>query len=750
MNAVGQAALKVDAYGKLTGRTLYAGDLRFPGALWLKVYRSPVTRGTIDKIDISEAVGMPGVVGVFTAEDVPGVNEAGARVKDEKLFCEKEVRAKGDPIALVAAETEGQAEEAIKRIKVSFTPLPAVYTISEAMKDDAPVIHEKGNRFLVRRVRRGVPEEALQEADVTLSRTFKTQWIEHAYLEPEAGAARYEGGLLTVYLPSKYLAADLKELCSVLDLSPNDLRLVLAAVGGYFGGKSGIGPAFYCALATLLTGRPTRMVYNREESFQTTTKRHGMEIEHTLGAKKDGTITAVRSIIHGDTGAYTSFGPSVLTRAAVHAAGPYEVPNCLIESYGVFTNNPPAGAMRGFGAPQVAFSYESMMDILAQELKMDPVELRCKNYLHESSITATGQQISESVGLDETCRLVSDYIEKQGTGWRYEDEAGVYAWGLASMHYGIGSTALPNPADISLSCGPDGRIEVSTTITDGGQGAATAMCQIAAESVGVSLDRVAFADISTDFPLDSGTSTASRLTYVVGRAVFEAGRILRKQLMDYAAEILKCSPKDLKFEGDVFVGPARSITLEEVAGGAARTGISLQAVGHFDPDTTKLDPETGQGKPYGTYAFATQAVLIKVDRETSQVDVIKVVAAHDVGRAINPNMVTAQIEGAVVMGMGYSLMEEVVIREGQIINPNFKDYLLPTVKDIPEIVSFIVEEPEPTGPYGAKGVGEPAMVPTAAAVANAVYKATGSRIYELPITADRVWRSLSNTESRMK
>ncbi len=744
MNTVGQPALKVDAWEKLTGKAKYAADLQFPGALWLKVCRSPIPRGTINRVDISEAAVMPGVVRVFTAEDIPGMNQCGARVKDEKLFCEKEVRAQGDPIALVAAETEAQAEAAVNKIKVDYKSLPGVFTIAESMSENAPLVHENGNRFLVKRVRRGEPEQALKDADVTLTRIFRTQWIEHAYLEPEAAAAVYDEGLLTVYLPSKYIKADHRELCAVLNIPPEKLRLVLTTVGGYFGGKSGIGPAYYCALVTLLTGRPARMVYSREESFQNTTKRHAMEIEHTLGAKKDGTLIAVRSIIHGDTGAYTSFGPSVLARATVHAAGPYHVPNCLAESYGVYTNNPPAGAMRGFGTPQVAFAYESMMDILAEKLDMDPIELRRKNYLCKSDITITGQQLSDSIGVDETCLQVSDYIEKQGNGWRYEDEGGLYAWGLASMHYGIGSTGLPNPADVSLSCTPDGLIQVCTNITDGGQGAATAMCQIAAETLGVSLDRVRFGDVNTDLPLDSGTSTASRLTYVVGRAVFEAGRSLKAQLMEYAAHSLKCSLDELRFEGNTFSGPA-SVSLEELVRRAAKRGIRFQAEGHFDPDTTRLDPETGQGRPYGTYAFATQAALVRVDRETAQVDVLKVVAAHDVGRAINPSMVTAQIEGAVVMGIGYSIMEDMVIKEGRIINPGFKDYLLPTAKDIPEILSLIVEEPEPSGPYGAKGVGEPGMVPTAAAVGNAVYRATGRRIYELPITADRVWTSINGS-----
>lgn len=744
LHTVGRTALKIDAEKKLRGKALFAADMHFPDMLWLKVLRSGVPRARIESINTDDALAIPGVTGVFTAEDIPGTNRVGPRVKDEYLLCEKEVNVFGDPIALVAANSEKIAEEATARIRLQLKALPAVFTIEEAMDPEAPSIRKGGNIVPARTIRHGDAENALRSADIVISNTYKTRMNEHAYLEPEAAAAIYRDGKLTVWTPSKYINADHLELAAILDIEDKDLRLILSTVGGYFGGKSGISPDYYCALATYLTGRPSKMVYTRKESFVCSTKRHPYRIEHTLGARNDGRLVAAKIKILADAGAYTGFTPSVVSRSSVHAAGPYDIPNVSVDAYYVFTNNPNAGAMRGFGVPQTAIAHETQMDLLAEQIGMDAIEIRRINYLKNKSRTITGQKLDHCAGLQKTCDKVQQYIKKNGQGWRRSDKQFYYGWGIASMFYGIGSTGIPNPAEVHMTCRADGTIQLCAGVTDGGQGAATALSQIAAESTGVSLERIKFGRPDTDITPDSGTSTASRLTYVVGRAVYEAGKALREELRGYAAHFLKSSENMVGFENDQFFteDKTKTLTLDVLIGLAIAEGFPLQSKGYFNPDTTQLDPDTGQGAPYGTYAFATQGALVKVDRQTGQATVLKVIAAHDVGHAINPSAVEAQIQGGVVMGLGLGIMESVHVEQGEILNPDFQGYLIPSTMDMPEIKALIVEDPEPSGPYGAKGVGEPALIPTAPAICNALAKATACRFFETPVTPESVWTAL--------
>lgn len=750
LQTVGKPVLKVDAEKKLRGKALYSADMSFPDMLWLKVLRSSVPRARIEDIDTRKALALPGLKGIFTAQDIPGINRAGPRVKDEYLLCKNEVRAIGDPIALVAANSEKIALEAIRLIQIHLEELPPIFTIEEAMDPKAPEIHEGGNIVKVRTVRHGDADKALSTADIVIFNTYRTQMIEHAYLEPEAAVAAYQGGKLTIWTPSKYINADHVELAAILNLDPEHLRLILSTVGGYFGGKSGVCPSYYCALATYLTRQPSKMVYTREESFISSTKRHPYIIEHTLSARQDGRLVAAKIKILADVGAYTGFSPSVISRSAVHAGGPYDIPNVFVDAYGVYTNNPNAGAMRGFGVPQVAIAHETQMDLLAERLEMDPIEIRRLNCIKKGSHTITGHRLEHSIGLEKTYEEVRRYLKNSNQEWHYANAKHLYGWGVASMIYGIGSTGIPNPAEVKFSCKKDGIIHLFAGVCDGGQGSATVLSQIGAESIGVPLKRIRFAGTDTDITPDSGTSTASRLTYVVGRAVLEGGKELRNRFIHYAARLLQCNEQAVRFENNEFFTHTRKkiISFNELVDHAAKEGISFQSTGYFDPDITRLDPDSGQGIPYGTYAFATQAALVKVDKETGQVEVVKVIAAHDVGQAINPNTVEAQIEGGVVMGVGYGTMESVVVEQGKILNPNFQEYLIPTAMDIPEITTIIVEDPEPSGPYGAKGIGEPVLIPTAPAILNAVAKATGCHFFEIPLTAERVWAAMKEGERK--
>lgn len=738
---VGRPIRKIDAEDKLRGSARYAADYSAPGMLWVKVLRSHVPRARIEEIHTGPALAISGVKGVYTAKDIPGNNRVGPRIKDEFLLCEDTVHAVGDPMAVVAADSEAAAQEAAEHVEVRLRELKPVLTIEEAISSNAPEIHEGGNLVKVQSIVSGHAEEALESAHIVISNTYRTQMIEHAYMEPEAAFAAYEDGKLTVWMPTKYINADHGELASILKLKLEDLRLVLSTVGGYFGGKSGISPAYYCALVTHLTGKPSRMVYTREESFISSTKRHPCIIEHTLGAGNDGRLIAAKIRILADAGAYTGFSPSVLSRSAVHAAGPYEVPNVSVDACLVYTNNINSGAMRGFGVPQTAFAHEAQMDLLAASLGMDPVAVRKLNFLREGSKTITGQRLAHSVGLEKTCDEVVRLIREDEQRPDRNDERYMYGWGLASMYYGIGSTGIPNPARVILECRKDGTVGLLAGVTDGGQGAATALSQIVAERLEIPVEKIRFTQPATDVTPDSGTSTASRLTYVVGRALYEAGSALRKEWKIYAARLLGYSAEGVRLHEGLFYGEGGTgkIALSDLLDRAAREGMTFRAEGCFDPDTTALDSDSGQGVPYGAYAFATQGALVRVDRGTGQVQVLRVVAAHDVGKAVNPNTIEAQVQGGVTMGVGYGIMEKVIREHGTIQNPGFHGYLIPTTLDIPDIETIIVEDPEPTGPYGAKGLGEPVLIPTAPAIRNAVSRATGCEFFELPLTPEKVW-----------
>jgi nicotinate dehydrogenase large molybdopterin subunit len=737
----GRPLLRVDAPDKLTGKAPYAGDLSFPGMLYLKVLRSDRPHARILSIHTGKAKAHPDVVAVFTHQDIPGTNRVGARNKDQSVLCDDRVRCVGDPVALVAAETPAAAEKAAALIRVDYEDLPGIFSPEEALAPEAVKIHESGNVLLERVLLRGDPDQALRECDAVITNTYRTQMVEHGYLEPEAGVATYGEGKITVWMPSKHAHFDHKEIAAVLGLPPEKVRVILATIGGSFGDKQCLAPGYYAALASLKTGRPCKMVYGREESFVASTKRHPFLIHYTTGAKKDGRMVAVKVEIIADTGAYTSYGPSILVRGLAHAAGPYEIPNVYVKARAVFTNNPVAGAMRGFGVPQVVVAHESQVDILAKTLKMDPFEIRLKNGLRSGSLTATGQTLNASVGYAETVKKVRDEVTRRGVPVSFGSKR--YGWGIATMFYGIGLTGLPNPGFSRIEAHDSGEVTLYLGCGDMGQGSATTLTQIAAEVLRSVPEKIHLMIGDTDLCPDSGTSTASRVTYVVGRSVQLASENLRELLRESAASLLGTTKEDVILDQGFLYpseAPQRKIPISEVVKRMKEEGILPVGEGVFNPETTPLDAKTGQGSPYGTYAFATQGALVSVDTDTGEIEVLDIVACHDVGKVVNPVNVSAQIEGGVSMGLGYGLMEEVVVKDGTIQNPRFSEYFIPTALDVPEVTSLLVESKEPTGPFGAKGVGEPALLPTAPAILNAIAVATGVRVKEIPVMSERLWR----------
>lgn len=743
----GQPLLRVDARDKLTGEAIYAGDLALPGMLHLKVFRSGRPHARILNLQVDKAKAHPGVAAVLTSRDIPGTNRTGPRIKDQPVLCDEKVRFIGDPVALVAAETLEAAEEAVSLIQVDYEELRGIFSPEEGMAPGAEKLHQSGNVLFDRVLLRGNPDQALQQAEVVITNTYRTQMVEHAYLEPEAGVAKYEDDRISVWMPSKHAHFEQKEIAAVLGLPSDRVRVILTVVGGSFGDKQCLAPGYYAALASFKTGRPCKMVYNREESFVASTKRHPMVIHYTTGARRDGRIIAAKVDILADTGAYSSYGPATLLRSLLHAPGPYEIPNVHVRARAVYTNNPIAGAMRGFGVPQVAVAHESQMDILAETLKMDPFEIRLKNGMKAGSPTPTGQALKNSVGLTETIQKAKEEIAKRGVPISAGSKR--CAWGIASMFYGIGATGLPNPGISRIEAKDSGDFTLYLGCGDMGQGSATAMTQIAAEVLNCTPEKIGLTIGDTDLCPDSGTSSASRVTYVVGRSVQIAAQRLKELLQEAAASLLEIAPVDLKFEDGVFFppeAPRRRVPVAQAVGKLKQDGLSPRGEGVFHPETTTLDPETSQGSPYATYAFATQAALVSVDIDTGEINVQDFVACHDVGKVVNPVNVVGQIEGGVSMGLGYGLMEEVSLEKGAIRNPRFSEYLVPTALDLPEVTSLLVESEEPTGPFGAKGVGEPALLPTAPAILNAIAVATGIRMKEIPATSEKIWGRLERID----
>jgi CO/xanthine dehydrogenase Mo-binding subunit len=742
LKTVGQSEQRIGALERLIGNARFAADINMEGAVTLLVLRSDRPHARIAQLDTSAAMRTPGCLAVFTASDVPGRNGLGIIKKDQRLLADGKVRCIGDAVALVAAETLTAAEEALGAIRIVYEDLPAIFDPEEALRPGAVKIHEEGNLLGRRVTERGNPEAAFKEADVILDRIYTTPHIEHTYLEPDAGLAYMDAdSILNIYASTQNPHYDQKDLADLLGLEEKRVRIIQAATGGGFGSKLDLNVQGFVGLAAYLLRRPARLVYTREEAYLCTAKRHPLRIHYKSGATRDGRLIAADIRIIGDTGAYASYGPAVLTRAPIHAIGPYDVPNVYVESVFAYTNNPMAGAMRGFGVPQVAFAHESQMDLLAQELGITPLEIRLRNCFRTGSITATGQALQSSVGIRATLEAVKPhyekYIQEKTTTSVGYVRRGV---GIASMFYGIGNTGMQNPATAEIELDRAGIITLFTGATDIGQGSSTVLAQIAAEELGLRPEDMRLVVADTGCTTSAGATSASRQTYISGNAVLEAAGKLKELLLTEAAMMLKSDRGELALEaGAIHVKshPEKIVSFKEIAHRASRLGLPLKWQGYFNPATKTLDPETGQGIPYSTYAFATHTAEVEVDITTGEVQVLRVVAAHDVGKAINPSNVRGQIYSGVAMGIGFAVMEEFTPGRTE----SMKDYHIPCIADMPEIIAIIVEDPEPTGPFGAKGVGEPALIPTAPAILNAIADALGTRIYDLPANLERVLKA---------
>lgn len=770
---------------------MYAADYSEPGQLYGCAKYADFPHAEIVGIDVSAAAGQPGVRAVLTHGDVPGEKSFGTVLPHQMVLCSDRVRYVGDVVAIVAAETEEAARTAAGLVHVRYDPLPVVTDPEEALGPNAPQVHPSGNLCVHHKVRKGNLEKGFSQSDVVLEREYRTQRVEHSYIEPEAVLCRPgENGGITITGSVQNLYSIRRAVARVLGLPLNRVRIRQATLGGSFGGKDEVMSALCCraALLALATGRPVKMVNSRENSMRESYKRHPYVMRYKVGASKDGKLKAMSIDIVADAGAYAAMSPFVTWRSTVQATGPYEVPNVRTDVRAAYTNNCYTSAMRGFGSPQVCFASESLLDELAEALGMDPLELRMMNALKDGSKTATGQKLTHKVSL---CQVLG---EVAGKG-RYKEvrarlrEENAGAGPIPGVKRGIGVSCSyrgvslgaegVDAAGVVVSVQTDGSVIVSTGLVDMGQGASTTISLLVAEELGVSLDRVRFLPADTSRLPDSGPTVASRTTLMAGNAARRACEELLARMTPVAAQELKCREGSLLFQDNrVFCatpsrtaaapmrgetgegqpaselrgqGPSeQGLALEDLAGLCFQKGISLYAHGWYKAPTTSWNEEDGQGDAYFTYVYGANLAEVEVDTLTGKVKVTRFVSSHDVGRVINLNGARGQVCGGVAMGLGYALLEEYAEDHGMPVVGNFDEYLIATASDMPDVEVHFVENADDLGPHGAKTLGEPACEIAAPAIANAVADATGNRIRELPISLERVLlgRSLSRKGER--
>lgn len=772
LKSLGKPTRRVDALEKVLGTGRYTHDLKIPGMLVAKVLRSPVPHAEIVKLDVTPALKVPGVVAAITSEDFVDHSNWGFPVKDDYMLAYKRVRYVGDPIAAVAAETEEAAEAGLQAIVLELKELPAVFDVHEALKPNAPILHEelakaqaeettsgeledaefievhgRGNLSETLIVRQGDPLAKLPECDVVLDAAYSVSHQEHAYLETEAALAvpTADGGV-TVYVGDQNPFITLSNLVMTLG-KPGKVRVIQSPhIGGAFGGKSDMmyETAAQAAMLAIKSGRPVKLVTSREESMIASYKRDAMEMRYRLGATKDGRLRAAKIECWADSGAYASMTPFTSWRATIHAMGPYRYEDCHVDIMCIYTNNGYSGAFRGFGNTEVTAASEQAIDELAEMCGMDPMDFRLKNCVELGDTLPFGQKLEYSVGLKqclERVRKISDWDRKRAEYSRQpahqEIRRGI---GVASFFHGIslGAEGL-DFAEHIIRLGEGNKFEILTGLTDYGQGSRTVFCLIASEVLGFPVERFQWMPCDTDVVQDCGPTVASRSTILGGNATRLAAMRLLTQLYDAAAMMMGCMVPEVRQEGEVFHGPAgRQVTLDDIIAYARANHIPLSAKARWEMPRIHWSFAKGRGVPYVAYHFGAQVAEVEVDRRTGVTKVLNIYAVHDVGKVVFPQGIRGQIIGGISQGLGYALMERVEFEKGYIQNPNFDNYLIPTAADMPVVTVEFVESELPFGPFGAKNVAEPSMVPTAPAILNAIYHATGRRIRHLPANLERV------------
>jgi len=744
-DAVGRRVPRLDGVRKLSGAEIFGADEWPVDALVARAVRSPHAHAAFAFGDIAAFQREHrGLVAVFTAKDVPGVNCFGVigPFADQPALAEGIARFRGEAAALVVGEAAAMRALDLETFPVVWEPRSALTTIEQALEEDADRLHahRPGNILTSGRVARGDVEAALAGADVIVEGVFETGFVEHAYIEPEAGFARRVGDRIEIQACTQAPYMDRDDIARILGVASEQVRIIPTAVGGGFGSKLDLSIQPFIAIAAWLLDRPVRMVYSRRESIMTTTKRHPSRIVAKVGAMRDGRLAAMDFAADFNTGAYASWGPTVANRVPVHASGPYRMPHYRAVARAVHTHLVPAGAFRGFGVPQSAIAQEQLYDELALRLDLDPLEFRILNALGVGDPTVTGQVFDDGMGFKACLEALRPcWREARAKAERFNAEArgplrrGV---GVAGMWYGCGNTSLSNPSTMRLGLKPDGRFALFQGAVDIGQGSNTVIAQICADALGAPLGRIDLVSADTDVTPDCGKTSASRQTFVSGNAAALAARAMRSEILRLANVGKQAS---LRFEAGAIViadaGVERRVDLAALPVNAE--GFVAEVRETFDPPTTTLDAN-GQGDPYAVFGSGAHMAEIEVDLELGRVKVLRLVCAHDVGRAINPTLVEGQIEGGAAQGLGLALMEEFFPGKGE----NLHDYLIPTIGDMPPVECILIEDASSIGPFGAKGIGEQALIPTAPAILNAIHHASGARIRRAPATPDRVRQAI--------
>ncbi|HVD16707.1 MAG TPA: xanthine dehydrogenase family protein molybdopterin-binding subunit [Actinomycetota bacterium] len=748
---VGQSPSHHDFVDKVEGSLLYAADWQLPGLLHGKVVRAEVPCARIAGMEVSAARALPGVVAVLTAADVPwnqvlerptgGLGELAVAMP---VLAADRVRYQGEPIALIAAVTAQIAEQAAELIDVEYDDLPGVFDPERALEPGAPLVHDQGNLLVSWIIARGDAAAALAAADVVVEGEYRTQRVEHAYLEPEAGVGWVDtSGVITLRVSTQVIE-HAPTIATILGLPQSKLRVISTYMGGGFGGKEDMTVEPYLALLVWRTRRPVRMVWERQESIMASTKRHPFILRYRTGVQRDGSIVAQEVDIVGDAGAYPYLSPRVLFAACATASGPYRVPNVHHRARAVFTNNAPTSAFRGFGAMQVTFGYEQQMDRVAERLGLTPQAVRERNFLDKGDTIPTGERLDTAVAAGQCLRralaALGEPARPSGPGRRI-------GRGFAVNMQPYGRTVwFHDRASCWISLEADGSLLLRSGITDLGAGQAASLAQIASEVLGVPLGEIGVHIGDSQLTPPAGGTFATRQLYMSGNAALAAARALRAGLLPVAAEMLGAVPDDLVFEDGMVrerdTGAGRGIRLAELAAACRQRSVPTAHLGTWYAGTGTFDPATGQGASFPDYTFGAHAADVEVDTETGQVRVLGYAAAHDVGRAINPLRVEGQIQGGAYQGLGYALGEEIVVDDGQVASTLLASYLLPNAADLPDVRVIVVESGEGKGPFGARGIGEPPIGNPAATIANAVAAATGVRVTQLPITPERLLAAL--------
>lgn len=748
--AVGKKVAKVDVIDKVLGKAIFAPDYYLDDMLYIKAFRAPHPHALIKEVDISKAEELAGVELIVTAKELAELNNFGLIIKDQEILAREKTRSMGDAIALIAATSEEVARRAERLIEVAYEELEVIEEPLRAMEDDAPLIHQGGNILCSHNLKKGDIKQGFAEADLILTNEFRTQRIEQLPLQTEAGVAEYdpETEVYTIWAATQWLHDTQIDVAHALGVSPSKINIVQPIIGGAFGKREDVSVQIHLALMAKLTGKKVKQVYTRAESMIAQSKRHPMIIRIKSGVTYAGKITAWEVEVIGDTGAYASSGPAVVHQALYHSTGPYNIDNIAGKSYTVYTNNTYSGAMRGFGATQAAFAYESQIDILAKEIGMDPVEFRLKNGYQRGSITPNGQELTSSVGLKETIeQAVEASNYQQIKVERGNKKRGV---GIASIMFGNGyGEGYPDHSTCQIKVEDDGTLTIKTAAADVGQGVLTLVAQIISEVLNYPIEGMNFLQGNTATMKNAGSTSATRQTLFTGNATKNAAENMLAQIHHHAFLELGAHYPSLEIkDGKIIVkGEDRGLTFGKLARLAKAKGQPLIAEGSYFPKTDVPDKETGfSAKNYLAYTFNTQIAEVVVDTETGQVEVERIVAAVDIGKAIHPQNIEGQSEGGTAMGLGMALMEDQIIEKGITKNPNLSNYLVPTSLDMPEIETIIVESKDAVGPYGAKGIGEPAMIPTAPAIINAIEDAIGVRIKELPATPEKILKAVKSKE----